>query len=76
MSYPNIASARTEIQKAMMEITSPYNDGYVSWSHKQRLWQLKWYLDAQLKRCPTYVGEEEWIAEQRTEQAMEKLSSG
>ena len=74
MSYPNYASARTEIAKAMIEITSPYTDGFTGWGHKQRLLQLKWYLDAQLERCPTYAGEEEWIADQRTKQAMEKLA--
>jgi hypothetical protein len=74
MSYPNYSSAQTEIDNAILEITSPYSDGFTGWGHKQRLLKLKWYLDAQLERCPTYAGEEEWIEEQRTEQAIEKLA--
>lgn len=70
----NLDKAKNEIQKAMLEIGSTHNDGFVTWGYKQQLWQLKFYLDEQLKRCPTYAGEEEWIAEQRTEQAMEKLA--
>jgi hypothetical protein len=35
--------------------------------------ELKWFLDEALTKCSTYAGEEEWIAEQKVDQALKKI---
>ena len=57
---PDLASARKAIQTALIEIQSPYNDGWTQSSCKQELYMLKCWLEDKYKTLPTFVGEEEW----------------
>lgn len=57
---PNLQLAQFEIGKSLIEIGSPYNDGWTSSSCKQELYQLKCWLDDAYKKLPTFVGEEKW----------------
>ena len=60
---PNINLARFEIGKSLMEINSPYNDGFIQMSCKQELYQLKCWLEDEYGKLPTFVGEEKWEQE-------------
>ena len=49
-------------------------DGFNGWGCKQKLYEIKFVLDDYLERCPTYVGEDEWLEEKRLDKAVNKLS--
>jgi hypothetical protein len=57
---PNLDAATSAIRQSLVEIASPYNDGWTSSSCKQDLYQLKCWLDDEYKKLPTFVGEETW----------------
>lgn len=60
---PNLEQARNIIGASLVEIASPYNDGWTSSSCKQELYQLKCWLEDQYARLPTFTGEEKWEQE-------------
>ena len=63
-----------QISRAIAEMNSPYNDGYMAWGIKQDLLLLKFMLDDVLKDAPDFGKQEaEWMQEQRTKQAIIKL---
>jgi hypothetical protein len=57
---PDLAQARFAIQQSMVEIRSPYNDGWTSSACKYDLYVLKSWLDEQYARLPHFTGEEQW----------------
>ena len=57
---PDLAAARRAIQAALIEIHSPYTDGWTQSSCKQELYMLKCWLEDKYNALPTFVGEEEW----------------
>jgi len=57
---PNIESAYSVVRKSLVEIHSPYNDGWTSSSCKHELYMLKCWLEDEYKKLPTFVGEELW----------------
>ena len=64
---PNLDQARNIIGASLVEIASPYNDGWTSASCKQELYQLKCWLDDAYRRLPTFAGEEKWEQERLVE---------
>lgn len=60
---PDISPAYSAIRKSLVEISSPYNDGWTSSSCKHDLYLLKCWLDDEYQRLPTFVGEEKWQQE-------------
>lgn len=57
---PNLDPAYGAIRISLAEIASPYNDGWISSSCKEELYQLKCWLEDEYRRLPTFVGEKEW----------------
>lgn len=57
---PNLDQARNLIGSSLVEIASPYNDGWTSSSCKQELYHLKCWLDDEYRKLPTFAGEEAW----------------
>jgi hypothetical protein len=53
-----------QINAASYQANDPYMDGFVTFGIKQDLYRIKWAAEEALKRCPVYVGEEEWLKEQ------------
>ena len=51
----------TQINRMSYTCSSPLTEGYNGWGVKQDLLRIKWVLDDALKRCPTFVGEEEFV---------------
>lgn len=64
---PNLEQARNLIGASLVEIASPYNDGWTSSSCKQELYQLKCWLEDRYQALPTFVGEEKWEQERLVE---------
>jgi hypothetical protein len=60
---PNLNQASSAIRQSLVEISSPYNDGWTSSSCKKDLYLLKCWLDNEYKKLPTFVGEEKWEQE-------------
>jgi hypothetical protein len=57
---PDLTNAYSIIRTALVEINSPYNDGFTAAGCKQELYQLKCWLDDQYNNLGHFVGEEEW----------------
>lgn len=49
----------TQLRRAYIEINSPYNDGFTSWSTKQELYEVKFLLDEILKTSNSFGEVEE-----------------
>jgi hypothetical protein len=70
----DVANVAQQINGAAYECSSPYNDGYTAFYTKQDLYRIKWILEDALNRCPTFVGENEWLREQEKKQVIKILS--
>jgi hypothetical protein len=64
---PDISTAYSAIRKSLVEIHSPYNDGWTSSSCKQDLYMLKCWLEDEYQRLPKFAGEEKWEQERVVE---------
>ena len=60
---PDLNMARMAIGASLVEIRSPYNDGWTSSACKQELYLLKSWLDDEYNRLPKFIGEEQWEQE-------------
>lgn len=49
------------IQSLGFDMRDKYMDGYFQFGAKQKLYEILWEVQKQLKDSPTFVGEEEWI---------------
>ena len=70
---PDIDDIMSRIRKMNIEMTSPYNDGYVSWGIKQDLYLLKFFLDKIIAEAPEFVDEKQWLKDKEEEMIMEIL---
>lgn len=57
---PDLDQAYHAIRSCLVEIRSPYNDGWVSSACKHDLYLLKSWLDEEYSRLPQYAEEAEW----------------
>jgi hypothetical protein len=64
---PNLGDAYSSIRTSLVEINSPYNDGWTASGCKQDLYQLKCWLEDQYKKLPVFAGEEKWEQERIVE---------
>ena len=60
---PDLAEAYAAIRTALIEINSPYNDGFTASGCKQELYQLKCWLEDQYARLPAFSDEDKWEQE-------------
>jgi hypothetical protein len=65
----------SQISSLARECASPYNDGFVGWGCKQDLYKIQESVNDALRRCPTYVGEQEWLTEQEQKRIIKILKS-
>ena len=52
-----------QIDNLYLECTDRHMDGFYTFEKKKQMLLAKWKLEKYLPKCPTYVGEEEWIKE-------------
>jgi hypothetical protein len=65
----------SQIRKAIVEMNSPYNDGYMAWGIKQDLYLLKFMLDNVIENAPTFgETEDSWLKEQSQAKMMQVLT--
>ena len=60
---PDLDAAYAVIRRAILEIRSPYNDGFSSMYCKKDLWLLKCWLNETYDDLPRFAGEEDWEKE-------------
>ena len=56
-NFPDVYSV---IRRSIMEINSPYNDGFTAECCKKELWMLKCWLEEQYADLPSFGSEREW----------------
>jgi hypothetical protein len=64
---PDVALAYSSIRTSLVEIHSPYNDGYIQRDCKHELYMLKCWLEDEYCKLPSFVGEELWEQERLVE---------
>ncbi len=64
-----------QLQQCYFSVTDPYQDGFTQWHCKKDLLRVKLALDDMLEKCPTFVGEQEWLQEQEQEKMWNVLKS-
>lgn len=64
---PKLGEAYSAIRNCLVEINSPYNDGWTASGCKHDLYLLKCWLEDQYNNLSTFVGEEEWEQERIVE---------
>jgi hypothetical protein len=69
---PDLAEAYSAIRQSLVEINSPYNDGFTSSGCKQELYQLKCWLEDQYDRLPKFEEEEKQWEQDRIVQILKK----
>lgn len=60
---PDLDAARLAIGTSLVEINSPYNDGWTSSACKRELYLLKCWLDDEYKKLPKFFEEDQWEKE-------------
>ena len=60
---PDLNVARVAIGACLVEIRSPYNDGWTSSACKRELYLLKSWLDDEYAKLPRFSDEEQWEKE-------------
>lgn len=60
---PELDAAYAVIRRAVIEISSPYNDGFSSMYCKKDLWMLKCWLEDIYDQLPRFGDEDEWEKE-------------
>lgn len=70
----NIKRIKTEIDKICRAESDPREDGFVTWSCKQELYDLLWTLEDKVNDCSTYEGEEEFIKKRKIKKMIKVLS--
>ena len=51
----------------------PNIDGFNGWGCKQKIYEIYFYAKEMLDKAPKYSGEDEWVEEQKLQQAERKL---
>ena len=64
---PDIHQAACAIGASLVEISSPYNDGWTASACKKELFMLKCWLDEEYKKLPTFFEEDQWEKERLIE---------
>ena len=59
----SLDTIKHEIDKIAFAESDPHMDGFVTFSCKQDLYRVLFYVQDKLNKCSTYAGEEDWIKE-------------
>ena len=71
----NVHSIISELEKCYWATTDPRMDGFTTWRCKQDLYRVQFALEDMLKNCPSYAGEQEWLAQQQLERDQRQMWS-
>ena len=63
----NITQIKGDLSMIAHECSWPGNDGYTAFELKKKLMDVKFLVEDLIEKCPTFVGEEEWLHERLIE---------
>jgi len=69
----NLSDIKRQISRISLECKSPYNEGFTAFELKKELYDLQFLLETELKSCPTFAGENEWLTEQEKTRIIKHL---
>lgn len=69
----NVSVVIGQIRMAAYECSDIRTDSWIAFGIKQDLYKAKWAINEALKRCPVFVGEDEWLQEQEKQHIVEIL---
>ena len=69
---PNLSDAYNTIRSSLVEINSPYNDGFTASHCKQELYLLKCWLEDQYDQLPKFEEDERRWEQERIVQVLKK----
>ena len=61
---------KDHLRQLMIEVKSPYNDGYTAASYKKQIWQMKCWIEDIYANLPNFDEEKDW----EKERIFDKLS--
>lgn len=64
-----------ELRSCAAQAGHPYNDGFTQWDCKKTLLDIKFELDEMINLLPTFVGEDEYYAEQDKKRVWRELNA-
>jgi hypothetical protein len=64
---------RSQIQRCGVEVLSPYNDGFVAWSCKRDLYELKFIIEELLSEAPKFGSEETNLIQEYEQKKLIKI---
>ena len=70
----SVTEIKQEIRKISRAESDPRMDGFVTWGHKQELYEILWFVEDRLEKCSTYAGEEEFLKEREKEKTWRALN--
>ena len=59
----SVSRIKGDLQMMSHECNYPGNDGFMQFEIKKDLMEIKFLLEDLIEKCPTFVGEEEWMHE-------------
>jgi hypothetical protein len=62
-----------DIQKIGFNTNDPHMDGFYQWGQKQKLYQILWEVEKQLKNCSEFYGEDQWLKDHEEDVILDKL---
>lgn len=73
MAEVSVTDLTWSIQHLGYQATNSHLDGYFQWGQKQKLYQILWETQRQLRKCSKFYGEEEWLADHAEQELIDKL---
>jgi len=67
-------NVKIEVEWLRRRITDPYEDGFVQWGNKQKLYEILFLVEDELAKCPTFSPEDEFLTDRKLALAERKLS--
>ena len=69
----SIRDIKSELDKIARAEDDKMMDGFVTFGHKQDLYQILWYVEDKLDKCSTYEGEKEFVKKREQSQMLKTL---
>jgi len=62
-----------EIRKITYNANDGRMDGFVTWGHKQDLYEILWFVEDELAKCSTYADEDDYVKKHEQHKLLEIL---
>lgn len=73
MQEVSLKSVLCEIQKLGYNARDARMDGFYNWGQKQKLYEILWETQRQLKNCSLFSVEKDWLEERSKDKMLDTL---